>query len=168
MSKTSTLEFGALLRATKSCLLAQLQSTPVAPESGVGDPGTGVRTPVAEILNMNIAGTDVTARNLPSGVTLALAKAAPAPLEKGEPATWLSAPFAATLNTLIVIDAPFAAIRNLSSGVAVKDIPAAAPATPPVAKGEPGTEVRTPVTGLIEKALTQADTGSGPLSGHES
>src|SRR6266568_2125007 len=53
----------------------------------------------------------------------------------------------------MVIDAPFAAIRNLSSGVAVSDIPTPS-ATPPVANGEPGTGVRAPVTGLIEKALT--------------
>ena len=53
----------------------------------------------------------------------------------------------------IVIDAPFAATRNLSSGVAVSDTPTPAP-TPPVANGEPGTTVRTPVDGLIKKSLT--------------
>src|SRR6266540_2214345 len=53
----------------------------------------------------------------------------------------------------MVLDAPFAAIRNLSSGVAVNDIPTPS-ATPPVANGEAGTGVRAPVTGLIEKALT--------------
>jgi hypothetical protein len=57
------------------------------------------------------------------------------------------------LKTVTVIDAPFAAIRNLSSGVAVSDIPMPAP-TPPVANGEPEIVVRAPVAGLIEKALT--------------
>ncbi len=94
-----------------------------------------------------------TARNFPSEVTLALANPPLAPLANGDPATWLSAPFAATLNTVIVIDAPFAAIRNLLSGVAVSDVPIPS-ATPPVANGDPGTGVRTPVTGSIEKALT--------------
>jgi hypothetical protein len=57
------------------------------------------------------------------------------------------------LKTVIVIDAPFAAIKNLSSGVAVNDIPTPS-ATPPVANGEPGRAVRTPVAGLMEKTLT--------------
>jgi len=100
-----------------------------------------------------LPGAQDTARNFPSGVTLALASGPPAPLGNGDPATWLSAPFAETLYTVIVIDAPLAAIRNLSSGVAANDIPTPS-ATPPVGNGDPGTDVRTPVAGLIEKALT--------------
>jgi hypothetical protein len=106
------------------------------------------------MLNIDIfPGADVTARNFPSDVTLAPAKGPEAPLGKGDPATGLRLPFAAMLKTVIVIDAPFAATRNLSSGVAVSDIPTPSP-TPPVANGEPPIAVRTPVVGLIEKALT--------------
>jgi hypothetical protein len=43
--------------------------------------------------------------------------------------------------------------QKLVIRVVVNDIPLK-PATPPVAKGEPGTDVRTPVTGSIENALT--------------
>ena len=98
---------------------------------------------------LNIAifpGADVTARNFPSGVTLALAKGPAAPLGKGDPGTGLRLPFAAMLKTVTVNDAPFAAMRNLSSGVAVSDTPTPAP-TPPVANGEPEIVVRTPVGG---------------------
>jgi hypothetical protein len=106
------------------------------------------------MLNIDIfPGADVTARNFPSEVTLALANGPAAPLANGDPGTGLRLPFAAMLKTVIVIDDPFAAIRNLSSGVAVSDSPTGAP-TPPVANGEPDTAVRTPVTGLIKKALT--------------
>jgi hypothetical protein len=94
-----------------------------------------------------------TATNFPSEVTFALANGPPAPLAKGDPATGLRAPFAATVNTVMFSDDPFATIRNLSSGVVVNDIPLK-PATPPVAKGEPGTDVRTPVSGSTENALT--------------
>jgi hypothetical protein len=50
-------------------------------------------------------------------------------------------------------DPAFAAIKKLSSGVVAKEIPAKS-AEPPVANGEPGTVVRTPVAGSTEKALT--------------
>src|SRR5215471_9858727 len=143
--KTSTWEFGMPPRATKSCVPAQLKSMPAAPVSVVGDPGTGVNTPVAEILKTAmLPGDDVTARNLASEVTLALTNGPTAPLAKGEPATGVRAPLAAILKTLIVMEDPFATIRNLSSGVVVNDIPFPS-STPPVANGEPGTEVRTPV-----------------------
>src|SRR4030095_3357181 len=122
MSKTSTREFATPLSATNNCLLEQLQSRPVAPESGVGDPATGVSAPAPEILKTNMAGTEETARNLPSAVTLALFNGCVAPVGNGEPGTGLRAPFAATLNTLIVIEAPLATIRNWSSGVVVQDI----------------------------------------------
>jgi len=52
----------------------------------------------------------------------------------------------------MVWDVLFAAIRNFLSGVTVSDI--AEPAIPPVANGEPGKAVSTPVNGSIEKALT--------------
>src|SRR5262249_18056014 len=87
------------------------------------------------------------------GVTLASASGPLAPLGNGDPATWLRAPLAAMLYTVMVIDPPFAAIRNLSSGVAVNDVPLPS-ATPPLAKGEAGTGVRAPVTAVIPKALT--------------
>src|SRR5436190_2443312 len=154
MSKTSTREFATPLRAAKSCVLAQLQSRPATPAAEVGEPATGVSTPVAEILNIKmLPGDEDTATNFPSEVTLALTSRPVAPLANGDPATGLSAPLAATLNTVRFIDDPFATIRNLSSGVVVKDIPFK-PATPPVANGEPGTDVRTPETGSIENALT--------------
>jgi len=106
------------------------------------------------MLNTDIfPGAQDIARNFPSEVTFALANAPPAPLGKGDPATWLSDPFAAMLKTVTVLDDPLAAIRNWSSGVAVNDIPTP-PATPPVANGEPATAVSTPVVGLMEKTLT--------------
>src|SRR5262249_30687619 len=122
MSNTSTLADVAPLRATYSCVLAQLQSMPAEPVSANGDPGTGASAPAAEMVNiLMFPGADVTARNFPSEVTFALASDPAAPLGNGDPATWLSPPFAAILKTVIVIDTPFAAIRNLSSGVAVSD-----------------------------------------------
>jgi hypothetical protein len=106
------------------------------------------------MLNIDMfPGADVTARNFPSDVTLALANDPRAPLGNGDPATWLRLPLEAILKTVIVLEKPFAAISNLSSGVAASDTPTPSP-TPPVANGEPGTAVRTPVAGLIEKALT--------------
>jgi hypothetical protein len=106
------------------------------------------------MLNIDIfPGAEVKAKNFPSAVTLALANGPTAPLGKGDPAIGPRLPSPAMLKTVIVIESPFAATRNLSSGVAASDIPTP-PATPPVANGEPGTAVRTPVAGLIEKALT--------------
>jgi hypothetical protein len=106
------------------------------------------------MLNIDmLPGADVNARKFPSEVTRALANCPVTPLGNGEPATWLRLPLAAILKTVIVNDEPLAAIRKLSSGVAASDIPTPSP-TPPVAKGEPGTAVRTPVAGLIKKALT--------------
>src|SRR4029078_13040333 len=109
---------------------------------------------VAEILNIKtLPGDDDTATNFPSEVTFALANGPRAPLANGDPPTGLRAPFAATLNTVMFSDDPFATIRNLSSGVVVNDIPFK-PATPPVAKGEPGTVVGARVSGSPETALT--------------
>src|SRR5262245_23157718 len=97
---------------------------PAAPLSANGGPGTGVSPPVVEMLNIEIfPGADEIATNFPSEVTLALANGPAAPVAKGDPGTWLRAPFAATLKTVRVIDAPLAAIRNLSSGVAANDTP---------------------------------------------
>jgi hypothetical protein len=50
-------------------------------------------------------------------------------------------------------DPALATIKKLSSGVVASDIPNPS-AEPPVANGEPGTVVRTPVAGSTEKALT--------------
>src|SRR5215469_16033452 len=108
------------------------------------------------MLNMDTAFRTgrATARNLPSGVTLmvALVASAPEPPKgNGDPATWLRAPFAAMLYTVMVVS-PFAATRNSSFGVVAKEIPALR--LLPMANGEPGTGVSAPVAGLIEKALT--------------
>src|SRR5262245_63127406 len=74
------------------------------------------------MLNIDIfPGADDKARNFPSDVTLALANDPKAPLGNGDPEIWVRLPFAAMLKTVIVCDNPFAAIRNLSSGVAVSD-----------------------------------------------
>jgi len=104
------------------------------------------------MVNIKIDPASDTARNFPSEVALALISGPLALLANGDPGTGLKVPFVATLNTVIVFDVPFAAIRNFLSGVTVSDIPELA--KPPVANGEPGKVVRTPVTGLIEKALT--------------
>src|SRR5262249_23300829 len=133
--------------------LLQLTSIPLAPPVGNGDPATGVSPPCAEMLYMDTvpAKGRATARKLPSRVTL-IPAGIPAVLSgNGDPAPWVRAPFAAMLYT--VFDAPFAAIKNLSSGVTANEIPPP-PAMPPVANGEPGTGVRTPVVGSTEKALT--------------
>src|SRR5262245_11630500 len=152
MLRTSTLAATAPFKATYSCVLAQLQSMLAAPGSAKGGPA-GVSAPVAAMLNIDMfPGADVTARNFPSDVTLAFTSGPAAPLGNGDPGTGLRPPFAAMLKTVIVKDDPFVAIRNLSSGVAVSDSPIPS-ATPPVGNGEPGTAVRTPLTGLIEKAL---------------
>ena len=151
ISKTSTFVL-VPLRATKSCVLAQLQSIPAAPASVNGEPAAGASAPAVEMVNIKIDPKFAdTARNFPSEVALALTNGPLAPLANGDPGTGLRVPFAATLNTVIVSDVPFAAIRNFLSGVTASDIPE--PAIPPVANGEPGKAVRTPVTGSIEKAL---------------
>src|SRR5262249_61591655 len=119
-------------------------SNPADVGSATGNPGNGTNAPAAEMLNIDIfPGADVIARNFRSNVALALTNGPAAPLGKGDPATGLRLPFVAMLKTVIVIDAPFAAIRNLSSRVAVSDIPTLPP-TPPVANGEPEIVVSTP------------------------
>ena len=129
MSKTSTFVL-VPLRATKSCVLAQLQSIPAAPATVNGEPAAGASAPAVEMVNINIDPKFAdTARNFPSEVALALTNGPLAPLANGDPRTGLRVPFAPTLNTVIVADVPFAAIRNFLSGVAVNDIPE--PAIPP-------------------------------------
>src|SRR5712692_4073586 len=65
----------------------------------------------------------------------------------------LKAPLEAMLNTVILLEPLLAAIRKLPLGVAETAIPRP-PEEPPVAKGDPVTDVKTPVLGFIVKALT--------------
>src|SRR2546421_11748305 len=53
---------------------------------------------------------------------------------------------------MMLTEDPLTTIRNLSSGVTVRDIPLTAPL--PETNGEPGTAVKPPVLVLIEKPLT--------------
>jgi hypothetical protein len=137
---------------TKRKLLVQSMSTPAAkpvPMAGNGDPGTGESVPSVAMLNIPTASFEIraTARNLPSGETLMPSGVPPA--GKGEPGTGLSEPLAAMLNIVIVAALVLAATRNRPSGVEDNEMSL----TTPVAKGDPGTDVRVPAIGSIEKAL---------------
>src|SRR5262249_22108192 len=93
---------------------------------------------------------DATIRNFPLGVIFM--PSGERPRANGDPGIAVRAPFAAMLYTLALLEVEFAAIRYLPSGVAARDIPFIP--DPPVAKGDPGTDVSTPVAGFIENALT--------------
>src|SRR5262249_52834331 len=86
MSKTSTIVL-VPLRATKSCVLAQLQSIPAAPASVNGEPAAGASAPAGEMVNIKIDPFADTARNFPSEVALALTNGPVAPLANGDPVT---------------------------------------------------------------------------------
>jgi hypothetical protein len=64
----------------------------------------------------------------------------------------VSAPFGAMLNTVMFAALGFPASKNWASGVTLNEMLLERPA--PVGNGEPGTDVRTPVAGLMENALT--------------
>ena len=112
-----------------------------------------VSDPSAAMLNISttlLLYGSATARNLPSGLTLA----ASGVLAVGNCDVSVSTPFA-TLNTETVLAPLLAAIRNLPSGVGASAI---APAAAPVLNGDPATEVRAPLVASMVKTLTSADT----------
>ena len=82
------------------------------------------------------------------------------PAKKGEPGTGVSEPSAPMLKDVMVSDHGLPAIKNRPSGVAAMAIPItnvkALQRLPELAsgKGEPGTGVRVPLLGSMEKALT--------------
>src|SRR6185503_7886871 len=138
----------------KSKLLAQLMSTPAtAPiaAAGKGEPGTAVSAPFDAMVNIPTASFEIraTARNLPSGETLI--PSGTAPTANGEPEMGVSVPFAAMLKTVMLFDPELLANKSWLSGVTPSEIPE--PGAPPIGNGDPGTRVRTPVAGSIEKTL---------------
>jgi hypothetical protein len=154
MLKTSTLVLPKFASPPKSKLLAQLISTPATvplPAATNGDPGTGVSAPFGAIVNIPTASieTKATDRNLPSGETLMPSGSDPA--GNGEPGIDKSVPFAPMLKTAMLREPELLANKNRLSEVTPNEIPE--PAIPPVANGDPGTRLRAPVAGLIEKTL---------------
>src|SRR2546426_233558 len=143
-----------LASATNANISAQSASTPVGKPlpPGKGDPGMELGVPLAARLRTPTPWTSgiATMRNLPSGVTLmpsGLAGSA-----KGDPGMGVNAPFPAIWKAATSCEPALVAYRKRLSGVAPSEMPD--PAKPPVGKGEPGTIVRAPLTGLIENTVT--------------
>src|SRR5271169_5350230 len=138
-------------------LLAQLMSTSAISARETPEPAnvpSDVSDPSAAMLNISttlLLNGSATARNLPSGLTLA----ASGVLAVGNCEVSVSTPFVATLNTETVLAPLLAAIRNLPSGVGAS---ALAPGAAPVLNGDPATEARAPLVESMVKTLTSADT----------
>src|ERR1051325_8671527 len=154
MLKTSMFVPVEFASPPKSKLPAQLISTPATAPSaaaGKGEPGTAVSAPFDAMLNIPTASSETraTARNLPSGDTLIPSGIPPA--ANGEPEMDVSVPFAAMLKTVMLFEPELLANRNWLLGVTPNEIPELG--TPLVGNGDPGTGVRAPVAGSIEKTL---------------
>jgi len=94
------------------------------------------------------------ARNLPFGDTFIPMGFPPA--KKGEPGTAVSEPFAPMLKDVILSDAGLPAIKNCPFGVTANEIPKSKSLLGlelSRENGEPGTGVRVPLLGSMEKAL---------------
>ena len=76
------------------------------------------------------------------------------PAKKGEPRMAVSAPSAPMLKEVILSANGFPAIKNRPSGVTAKEIPPEEGPELSKGNGEPGTGVRFPLLGSMEKALT--------------
>jgi hypothetical protein len=149
---------------TKSRLLAQLVSNepanvPGGFPSGKGDPGTEEILPSRAISNIPTrpprgqhgTASKLTARNLPSAVTVRSIGIRPGPTGAGE-SNWLSDPFSATRKMLMLPELMFAAYKRLLSGEMAKETPPTP--IPPVENGDPATTVRSPLEESTENALT--------------
>jgi len=167
MLKTFTRVGPKLKFAVKSCVLAQLMSIPPTealndpPPAWNGEPGTAVKAPFPPMLNIATLpppalkaklGGKAADRNRLSGETLIPSMPPVDPTEKGEPATGVSEPLDAMLNAEIVSELSFEQNKNLLVGVTPRECPKKT-LFPPARNGDPGTGVRNPVTGLIEKPL---------------
>ena len=148
----------AFASPAKRRLLLQFMSTPAAapkPPSPNGEPWTRVSDPSGAMPNIATLPNRPAARNLPFGDTFIPMGLPPA--KKGEPGTAVSEPSAPMLKDVILPDGALPAIKNCPSGVTAKEIPKSKPLLGlelSNGNGDPGTGVRFPLLGSMEKALT--------------
>jgi hypothetical protein len=115
----------------------------IAPGAAKGDPGMGVRTPLAAMVNAEIEFEKSLAqnRNLLFGMTANEISPGLPPVGKGDPGAGVSSPEAALIENTLTLALPvLAAYRNLPTVERVTRLAANKPnpvPVPPVGKGEP-------------------------------